>query len=135
MNYYRNFDENKEKGKKRLSSTLRDVGIASLIALGIGVGSYFMSKDKGVQVDGAPSGYELSDFNIPTKGNVNYIKLGKDTLNMDITRDSEAGTITYEGPIKYGISDPRPPTRERDMIERFSKDTREGSVTLEKRLE
>ena len=91
------------------------------------------------QIINGPKGYELVEFNIPLKyqsTHVSEIHLGDDTTKMKRTYNPEEGTITYEGPIKYRISNPRSPDPEdAKLTERMSEATKPGSVTLKKSID
>ena len=127
--------EKKPKKSNKLSLGVKMLGITALLVGTLFGANYLQQRNLNpsrVNVVDGPDGYEFHNHKIPTSGNVSEITLGRDTLEMKITRCPETNTITYEGPINYRISNPRAPTSEPDIVDRFSRDTRYGEVTLRK---
>ena len=88
-------------------------------------------KDTMPEIQGGPKGYEITNFQIPTRGDVKTIYL--DSTKTQITRNPEQGTITYKGPLKYEISNPRSLVpHDAQITRRMATDTREGEITLRK---
>lgn len=123
---------NKEYNSKKINQLMNIAKYATL-AMGITIGGWYLANKSqpDIQVMNGPKGYELMNHTIPTEGRVSKIFLGKDTLNTDMNITRENGKITYEGPIKYEISNPRSPVpSDADITRNMARDTRQGTVTL-----
>ena len=112
----------------KLHSGLKTIALAGAMALS---GYACTEKDTTPTIKGGPLGYEIMDFQIPTRGNVKTIYL--DSTKTNITRNPEEGTITYKGPLKYEISNPRSPApQDAGITRQMATDTRNGEITLRK---